>query len=102
MMNPEIKQRWVKALRSGKYTQGRTVMVDSIRGKDKFCCLGVLCDIQEPNRVMWGPNTDNGNAVPPSSLKAGLSTDDTHLMMEANDTHKWTFEDIATYIEVML
>ena len=40
-MNQEIKQKWVDALRSGKYEQGRGFL----RVGDKFCCLGVLCDL---------------------------------------------------------
>lgn len=41
-MNPEIKAKWVAALRSGEYQQGR----ERLRAaNDKFCCLGVLCDI---------------------------------------------------------
>lgn len=40
-MNPEIKKRWLKALRSGDYKQGRRCL----RTKDRFCCLGVLCDL---------------------------------------------------------
>lgn len=42
-MDKKIKARWVKALRSGKYRQGRR----SLRSKegDRFCCLGVLCDL---------------------------------------------------------
>ena len=40
-MNPEIRARWAAALRSGDYEQGR----DNLRRGDKFCCLGVLCDL---------------------------------------------------------
>lgn len=40
-MNPEIKSKWVAALRSGEYKQGKGVLSD---GKE-FCCLGVLCDL---------------------------------------------------------
>lgn len=40
-MKPEIKKLWVDALRSGEYDQGNW----SLRFGDKFCCLGVLCDL---------------------------------------------------------
>lgn len=40
-MNPDIKARWVAALRAGDYKQGRGYL----RVNDKFCCLGVLCDV---------------------------------------------------------
>ena len=37
-MDPELKARWVAALRSGKYEQG----VGGLKHNDKYCCLGVL------------------------------------------------------------
>ncbi len=40
-MNPEIKDKWLKALRSGEYKQAFAVL----KSTDGFCCLGVLCDI---------------------------------------------------------
>lgn len=41
-MNKEVKQKWVAALNSGEYQQGK----DVLKTKDnKFCCLGVLCDL---------------------------------------------------------
>lgn len=43
-MDQEIKTRWVAALRSGRYTQGQ----GALRSEDNFCCLGVLCDLVNP------------------------------------------------------
>jgi hypothetical protein len=41
-MNEELKQKWVEALRSGKYKQGK----QALRNKaDCYCCLGVLCEL---------------------------------------------------------
>lgn len=46
-MDSEVKRRWVQALRSGEYKQG----VARLRNRnekdsvDKFCCLGVLCEL---------------------------------------------------------
>ena len=49
-MNTEVKQKWIDALRSGKYEQGS----EKLRGANGYCCLGVLCDIyaQEHN-TQW-------------------------------------------------
>lgn len=45
-MNKEIADKWTNALRSGKYEQGR----QRLRSIDnKFCCLGVLCDLLNPS-----------------------------------------------------
>jgi hypothetical protein len=41
-MKPEIKQKWLEALRSGEYRQG----ISALRSHDdRYCCLGVLCDL---------------------------------------------------------
>lgn len=46
-MKKEYADKWIEALRSGKYEQGQ----GTLRTKDdKFCCLGVLCDLIEPER----------------------------------------------------
>lgn len=46
-MNPQVKQKWIDALRSGKYEQGS----EKLRSVSGYCCLGVLCDLyaQEHN-----------------------------------------------------
>jgi hypothetical protein len=41
-MKKDIAKLWTKALRSGKYKQGK----HTLRNHDNsFCCLGVLCDL---------------------------------------------------------
>lgn len=40
-MNPDVKQKWVEALRSGDYGQTTSFL----RTSEGFCCLGVLCDL---------------------------------------------------------
>ena len=41
-LRPEVKAKWVAALRSGDYKQGRNALRTH---DDHFCCLGVLCDL---------------------------------------------------------
>jgi hypothetical protein len=41
-MNADIKKIWVEALRSGQYKQGQTLLRNK---ENKFCCLGVLCNL---------------------------------------------------------
>lgn len=41
-MDKRIKKLWLKALRSRAYKQGRGML----RIGDRFCCLGVLCDLR--------------------------------------------------------
>lgn len=40
-MNKRIKKLWIRALRSGRYSQGK----HSLRTNSDYCCLGVLCDL---------------------------------------------------------
>lgn len=53
-MNPHIKAKWVYDLKSGIYKQGKGFL----KNNDKFCCLGVLCDIhqQEKSNTTWVDN----------------------------------------------
>lgn len=48
-MKADLKAKWLEALRSGKYEQGSGVLRDNA---DRFCCLGVLCDLAGP--FGWG------------------------------------------------
>lgn len=64
-MNPEIKTKWLSALRSGEYSQGERVLRDK---DNNYCCLGVLCDIaikENPELAKWEKSTCdiNGNEV---------------------------------------
>jgi hypothetical protein len=40
-MNKDIQDRWVLALRSGRYQQGAY----SLNRENRFCCFGVLCEL---------------------------------------------------------
>jgi hypothetical protein len=48
-MDPNIKEKWLAALRSGEYDQAKAVLKRIHPGdpesKPAYCCLGVLCEI---------------------------------------------------------
>ena len=45
-MKKNIANKWIKALTSNKYKQGRNVLCHQGANKQyKYCCLGVLCDL---------------------------------------------------------
>lgn len=115
-MNPEIKAKWLEALRSGRYTQTRGVLN---RVKPEFCaggyepagmcCLGVLCDIVDPNRwvkvgsgyVMgWGLDIQTGYPPVEFCEEVGLGSYD--MILSARNDSGDTFEQIADYIEANL
>lgn len=108
-MNPELKAKWVEALRSGKYTQTDAFL----RRGDEYCCLGVLCDIS--GKAQWGSISDYVNIFVPGGGLSDTSgtllesfTDSIGLprsvhdeLYTMNDEGK-TFPEIADYIEANL
>ena len=109
-MNPQIKQKWVDALRSGDYKQGQNYL----RTDNGFCCLGVLCDLYgKENNVEWNLVNNGQNYefeefesyLPPFVVEwAGVEEDAPRIngeigtLSELNDTGS-TFEQIADLIE---
>lgn len=103
-MSPELKEKWVAALRSGKYKQGKKVLRTY---ENTFCCLGVLCDIANPNG--WEPAP--GSWAYQGNQHDLIGTDLDYLdrkqscLANMNDgCGEWynnpqTFEQIATWIE---
>ena len=60
-MNERIKEKWLKALRSGKYKQGK----GELREGGKFCCLGVLCDLYTKEKnVPWNSLVNLSKLLP--------------------------------------
>jgi hypothetical protein len=55
-LSPELKQRWVEALRSGQYPQGKGLLKNY---ESEYCCLGVLCDLNDP--IKWHLGEKDGN-----------------------------------------
>lgn len=107
MMDLEWKVKWVDALRSGKYEQGRFSLrtVD-----DMFCCLGVLCDLVDPgdwrmdgSSAIDGIYTHGGgchSGVPSRSVTEQVELNRVALddLTNMNDRGR-TFSEIADYIE---
>lgn len=55
-MNQEVKAKWLEALRSGNYVQGREELRPRhYSGGYAYCCLGVLCDVyqKETGKGEW-------------------------------------------------
>ena len=106
-MNPDIKQKWIEALRSGKYEQGFSVL----KKNNRYCCLGVLCELHSKitNRE-WiqgedGESYDDCDTYLPDVVVewAGLNSDDPSVvdslsLAQLNDVGQ-TFEQIAEFIE---
>jgi len=49
-MKKDIAKKWVKALRSGKYKQGKHMLKAATKTGMRYCCLGVLCELYQQDR----------------------------------------------------
>lgn len=119
-MKLDIKRKWIEALRSGEYVQGGGALRDS---DNRFCCLGVLCDLAFKEEIVSFWRDDRGanygrpdepanrstGFLPPSVQEwAGLDNDGTVLwngepwnLSSLNDNDH-TFAEIADLIEEQL
>jgi hypothetical protein len=115
-MNQELKAKWLEALRSGKYKQTQGVLnrvkEEHIAGVVKpvgMCCLGVLCDIIDPNgwvptareRVMAFRRREITGYLPEEIEDIARLGAHDMILAASNDTGQ-SFEEIADYIEKVL
>ena len=95
----ELKDQWVAALRSGKYEQGRGLLLKD----DKFCCIGVLCDIINPTDWVYSSTIGPGiysytrgiHYAPVEILSLNIQTP----LSIMNDEEGKSFNEIADWIE---
>lgn len=99
-----IKAKWIKALRSGKFEQGS----GALRREGKYCCLGVLAEVSGV-----APESIEGHGVLLSvspylseMLDPGYGRDRQIALENMNDgyrgTKKCSFPEIADWIEANL
>ncbi len=107
-MNTEVKALLITALRSGKYKQAEGLLRDG----DKYCCLGVTCDIAPKELGRWDNGTgidrywvgsesynpERTNLTPELMEWSGISATECNVLQELND-EGWTFHAIARWIE---
>ena len=101
------KKKWLAALRSGEYKQGRGVLRRRRRGVDRYCCLGVLADLAAPKK--WGESHGKSEAFghggssvgrlrAPFRERLGMSHKHQETLINMNDSGK-RFPTIAKWIE---
>jgi hypothetical protein len=107
-MNPELQARWVAALRSGSYKQGRGSLWRS--DSNTYCCLGVLCDISgmgewvSPNSgammgYQFGNELSQFSLVHPILDAVDLNFVEVNELISLNDAGGLSFNEIADHIE---
>jgi hypothetical protein len=88
-MKLATRQKWVDALRSGQYKQGR----GCLRYEDRYCCLGVLAAIEG---LLDAEGSVNGcRELLPTEI---IPIRTQKILADANDCGE-TFTDIANKIE---
>ena len=105
-MNKQLKSKWVKALRSGKYKQGFGMLKQrsDTAHRPEYCCLGVLRELM-PVAYQETSSTNNGGGctLHKSQLQlADISYKVQDNLVSMNDSCRSTFNDIADYIEEKL
>ena len=91
-MNPEIKAKWIEALRSGKYRQCRDQFT---YGRAGFCCLGVLHHVVQNGEM----EKDVGHTYNVAGLSYLNDPCDRNEFIRMNDDERLTFDQIADRIE---
>lgn len=118
--NKENLRKWVAALRSGEFRQGRNRLFNAgdylAEEPESYCCLGVVCEIMEREGTVE-PDPHDGRhwreraVLPQSAMKwLGVMLDNPIIGVDpkhggalnaatANDHYDWTFDQIADQVE---
>ena len=126
-MEKELKEKWIEALRSDVYEQGRENLKSEYHNGSEYCCLGVLLEIDprftyhdgfettDPQvlsfyNVNYDSNLSTGDVLEireeefPDWLKAfyGMPGDIHDTLVDMNDNQGCPFSEIANYVEKSL
>lgn len=112
-MKRELRDKWVAALRSGEYEQGKDGLLAKEFGRYVYCCLGVLQDVadipfkdKEPGHTLLRSAVAEAVGLPPV-----LSEEDTPFaevqgggVQKALADMNWEsdFPTIAAWIETYI
>lgn len=105
-MDPEIKNIWTTALRSGNYEQTKSMLHNPISGG--YCCLGVLAKVAglKIDDAGYGIIKD-GSGCAYDPIKDILGDENGNIIsklwtMNDSEYDHYTFDQIADYIDANL
>lgn len=109
-LNPNA-QKWVDALRSGKYRQGQCQLSEIGPEGARHCCLGVLCEVAMDAKVIGRYKAERSYLPERVMVWAGLKTEKANFresnaeenseggtLVQLNDRGE-SFAKIADFIE---
>ena len=104
-MNPDIKKKWVAALRSNRYSQNyNSLRISDDKGELKYCVLGVLYDVCGATWEAFSFTDIHVTIHNPSfghqhiEEIAGISRDNLNKLVKLNDHTKLSFAALADII----
>ncbi len=93
-MEKELRDKWIKALLSGRYKQCR----GGFQVGAKNCAVGVLLRVARVKRELWVREVRLGDVLGLTE-RVGLTTSEEYRLLMKNDNLKWGFSKIAKWIE---
>lgn len=104
-LKPELKKKLLKALTSGEYVKGTSRLVTfGTKLPDKFCCLGVLANIQrgvsfdERGQPCYKDDVHPSATYLPATLAGGITDDGQLKLARLNDQNR-TWMKVILFIK---
>lgn len=91
------REKWIQALRSGDYKQGRKQLSQF----DSYCCLGVACDLAIKEEIILSFSGSEGHlrSYPKVQEWIGLGSPGTNYALAALNDDGFSFDQIADLLE---
>lgn len=76
----EFQLKWLEALESGEFKQGKAYLKQIVDGEPHYCCLGIGCQLLKLEEVEPKSGSDDIIAFVDSEVESNTSTAGTQLM----------------------
>lgn len=93
----EVKDKWLEALKSGKFKQGQFSLMQEVDGEIRHCCIGVLGEV-----CKFLNNSDKYETNPYTFLEESIGsrkTGEIYLKNDAGSLIKRDYSNIIPLIE---